>query len=220
MTPQIALVLTILGLAVALFATERLRMDLVALLVLGSLALTGLVSPSEALSGFSNPAVVTVWAVFILSGGLSRTGVANFVGRQVLRLAGQGEVRLVVTIMLTAGVMSAFMNNVGVAALLLPVVMDIARRTDRPPSKLLMPLAFGSLLGGMTTLIGTPSNILVSDALREHGLRPFQLFDYMPVGLVALLVGVGFMALVGRHLLPARDPIRESVPNQKDLREF
>lgn len=219
-TPQIASVLAILAVAVALFVTERIRMDVVALLVLAILALAGLVTPDQALSGFSNPAVVTVWAVFILSGGLSRTGVANLVGQQVLRLAGQGEARLMVVIMLTAGVMSAFMNNVGVAALLLPVVMDIARRTRQPSSKLLMPLAFGSLLGGLNTLIGTPPNILISDALRDSGLRPFQLFDYTPVGMVVMLAGVAFMTLVGRHLLPARDPAGELALNQTNLGEF
>jgi len=221
MTPQIAMVLAILALAIMLFVTERLRVDIVALLVLISLALTSLVTPAEALSGFSNPAVVTVWAVFILSGGLSRTGVANLVGRQVLRLAGQSEVRLVAVIMLTAGIVSSFMNNVGAVALLLPVVMDIARRTGQPPSKLLMPLAFSSLLGGLTTLIGTPPNILVSDALRDYGLRPFQLFDYTPVGLTVMLAGVAFMTLVGRHLLPTRDLAKESpAQNQTDSRQL
>ena len=205
MTVPIAVTLIILGLAVVLFVTERLRIDLVALLVLGSLAIAGLVTPAEALSGFSNPAVVTVWAVFILSGGLSRTGVANLVGRQVMRLAGTSEARLLIVIMLTTGVMSAFMNNVGVAALLLPVVVDIARRTGRPPSKLLMPLAYGSLLGGLTTLIGTPPNILISDALRDNGLQPFSMFDYAPVGGAALLAGIFYMVLFGRHLLPERD---------------
>ncbi len=220
MTFQIGLVMAILALTVALFVTERLRVDVVALLVLGGLALTGLVTPAEAVSGFSSPAVITVWAVFILSGGLSRTGVASLIGRQVLRLAGTGELRLMAVIMLTAGVMSAFMNNVGVAALLLPVVMDIARRTGHPPSRLLMPLAFGSLLGGLTTLIGTPPNILVSDALRDYDLRPFQLFDYTPVGLAVMLVGVAFMALVGRHLLPARDLAKEfAAPSQANLEE-
>jgi di/tricarboxylate transporter len=204
MTPEIVITLTILALATILFITEWLRVDLVALLVLGSLALTRMVTPAEALSGFSNPAVVTVWAVFILSGGLSRTGVANVVGRQISRLAGDGEARLLVVIMLTAGVLSAFMNNVGVAAMLLPVVMDIARRTGRSRSKLLMPLAFGSLLGGLTTLIGTPPNILASDALRDAGFEPFQLFDFAPVGVVVMLVGIAYMVLVGRFLLPSR----------------
>jgi di/tricarboxylate transporter len=221
MTPQIVMVLAILLLAVVLFVTEWLTVDLVALLVLASLALTGLITPAEALSGFSNPAVVTVWAVFVLSAALSVAGVARVVGRQVLRLAGTNEIQLVAVIMLTAGVLSAFMNNVGVAALLLPVVMDIARRTDRPPSRLLMPLAFGALLGGLTTLIGTPPNILVSDALRDAGLRPFQMFDYAPVGVLVMLIGVAFMALVGRHLLPSRDIAKEfSAPNQTDLGKF
>jgi di/tricarboxylate transporter len=218
MTPHIAITLTVLFLAAILFISGRLRVDLVALLVLGSLALTGLVTPGEALAGFSSPAVVTVWAMFIISGGLSKTGVANLVGRQVLRLAGQGEGQLTAVIMLTAGTLSAFMNNVGVAAMMLPVVMDITHRLDRPPSKLLMPLATGSLLGGLTTLIGTPPNILVSDALRDHGLRPFQLFDFTPVGLVVMLAGVAFVALAGRHLLPARNPARESAEaSQRDL---
>jgi di/tricarboxylate transporter len=219
-TLQIGLVLVILTLAVTLFITERLRVDLVALLVLVSLVLTRLVTPTDALSGFSSPAVVTVWAVFILSGGLSRTGVASRIGHQILRLAGQGEIRLLVVIMVTAGVMSAFMNNVGVAALLLPVVMDIARRMRLPPSKLLMPLAFGALLGGLTTLIGTPPNILASDALRDYGLRPFQLFDYAPVGVVVMVAGIAFMAIVGRHMLPVRDLAKTFAgPNQMDLEQ-
>ncbi len=221
MTPQIAMVLAVLAVAIVLFVTERLSVDLVALLVLGSLALAGLVTPVEALSGFSSPAVVTVWAMFVISGALSRTGVANMVGHQVLRLAGSGEVQLTAVIMLTAGVLSAFMNNVGVAALLLPVVMDIARRTNRPPSKLLMPLAFGSLLGGQTTMIATPPNILISDVLRDYGLRPFGMFDYTPVGLAVMLAGVAFMALVGRHLLPKRDIAKDfSTPDQTDLGKF
>lgn len=210
MTIEIALVLAILVLAIILFVTERLRMDVVALLILCLLAALQLVTPAQALSGFSNPAVVTVWAMFIISGGLSMTGVADILGRQVLRVAGEGEARLIIVIMTTAGVMSAFMNNVGVAAMMLPVVIDIARRTKRPPSRLLMPLALGSLLGGLTTLIGTPPNILVSDALRDYDLTPFGLFDYTPIGLVLMVTGILFVAFVGRHLLPHRDPMQES----------
>lgn len=205
MDNSIALTIGILLVSAILFITEVIRIDLVALVVLGTLTLTGLVTPVEALSGFSNPAVVTVWAVFILSGGLSRTGIADFIGRQVLRLAGASEARLLVMIMLTAGLLSAVMNNVGVAALLLPVVMDIARRTGRPPSKLLMPLAYGSLLGGLSTLIGTPPNILASNALQDFNLRPFRMFDFTPLGIAILLSGILFMVLVGRKLLPVRD---------------
>ncbi len=208
MTFQILITLLTLGVAVVLFVSERLRVDLIALLVLSALALLGLVTPTEALLGFSNPAVITIWAVFIIGGGLSKTGVGVIIGRQLLRLAGPGEVRLIVLIMLTTGVLSGFMNNIGVAALLLPVVMDIARRTGRPPSKLLMPLASGSLLGGLMTQIGTPPNILISNALEENGLYAFGMFDYTPLGIVILLTGVVFMALLGRHLLPVRDPAK------------
>jgi len=215
---SIALTLGILSVAVILFVTEIVRVDVVALIVIGLLAISGLVSPGEALSGFSNPAVVTVWAVFILSGGLYRTGVANIIGRQVLRLAGKGEVRLIAVIMISAGLMSSIMNNIGVAALLLPVVMDIARRTGRPPSKLLMPLAFGCLMGGMTTLIGTSPNILVNNALREFNLRPFQFFDFAPLGLTILVVGTAFVALVGRRLLPTTDISREYSPERRGLK--
>jgi len=215
LTPEIALVLTILTAAVVLLITEWIPMEVTALLSLGAVALTGLVTPVEALSGFSNPAVVTVWAVFILSGGLTRTGVANAIGKFVLRMAGTRETTMIIVIMTTAGVMSAIMNNVAVAALMLPVVMDIARHTGRPPSRLLMPLAYGSLLGGLTTQIGTPPNILVSDALRDAGLKSFTFFDFTPVGLVVMFTGIAFMTLIGRHLLPQRDVAKESSSETK-----
>jgi di/tricarboxylate transporter len=215
LTLEIVLVLAILTITIILFLSGRLRVDLIGLLVIGSLGVTGLVSPAEALSGFSNPAVVTVWAMFIISAGLSATGIARFIGRQILRFSGSGEVRLMVVIMTTAGVMSAFMNNIGVAALLLPVVMDLGKRTGHAPSRLLMPLAFGSLLGGLTTLIGTPPNLLVSDALREFGLTPFQLFDFAPAGIVLMAGSILFMVVAGRHLLPRRDPTRELAGAQR-----
>lgn len=210
MTTEMGLVLAILFFAFVLLVSEKVRMDVVALMVLGALALSRLVTESQALSGFSSPAVVTVWAVFILSGGLTRTGVANILGDQVFKLAGGGEARMIAVIMLTAGVMSAFLNNVGVAALLLPVIMDLARRTGTAPSRLLMPLAFGALLGGLTTLIGTPPNILVNQALVGFDIKPFAFFDYALVGVPVMLAGVAFMVLVGRHLLPRRDITKES----------
>ncbi|MGB7876279.1 MAG: SLC13 family permease [Anaerolineales bacterium] len=209
MTLEIILVFSILSVAILLFVTEWVGMDVVALLVLGALALTGLVTPAEALSGFSNPAVVTVWAILILSGGLARTGVANLIGRRLMRLAGDSEVRLLVIIMLTVGLLSGFMNTIGVVSLFLPVVIDISRQTKQPPSKLLMPLAYAALLGGLNTLIGTPPNILISEALKEAGLRSFQMFEFMPVGLSVLLVGTLYMTFIGRRLLPSRDPARE-----------
>ena len=218
MTWEIALVLGILAIALVLFITEILRMDVVALLVLGVLALTGLVDSTEALSGFSNPAVITVWAMFILSAGLTRTGIADVLGRQVLRLAGKSEVTLIVVIMLTAGGLSAFMNNIGVAALMLPVVVDIARRTEIAASRLLMPLAYGSLLGGLTTMIGTPPNLLISGALRDAGETSFSLFDFAPVGIGALVVGTLFVALWGRRILPFRTSGVGKKRSQRNLR--
>jgi len=209
MTQDIAIVLMILGVSVVLFVTEWVRVDVVAMLVLACLAITGVLTPEEALSGFSNTAVVTVWAILILSAALSRSGVAGLIGHRMLALAGTSEVRLIVVIMLTVGILSGFMNSIGVAALFLPVVIDISRQRNIPPSKLLIPLAFAALLGGLNTLIGTPPNILISDALVAANLQPFKMFDYTPVGVIVMLAGVIFMALVGRHLLPSRDIARD-----------
>ncbi|MCY3941225.1 MAG: SLC13 family permease [Gammaproteobacteria bacterium] len=202
---DIALVTTILVIALVLFVTEALRMDIVALLVVGALTVTGLVTPAEAVAGFSNEAVITLWAMFIISEGLLRTGVGDLIGRYVMRLAGRNEAALVAVIMLASGGLSAFMNNIGVAVLMLPVVMGLARRARVPPSRMLMPLAFGCLLGGLTTQIGTPPNLLVSAALAEQGDFRFQLFDFLPVGGAALVGGVLFFVLFGRRLLPTRE---------------
>ncbi|MEX2333047.1 MAG: sodium:proton antiporter, partial [Pseudohongiella sp.] len=219
MTFDIALVLTILLVAVLLFATEKLRMDVVALLVLCALAVTGLVSPEEAIAGFSHPAVVTIWAMFILSDGLTRAGIADMMGQRVIRVAGDSEMALVITFMLLAGLLSAFMNNIGVTALLLPVVVGVARQVGATPSRLLMPMAFGCLLGGALTIIGTPPNLLVSTALQEAGFEGFGFFDFAPIAVPVLLVGTAFVALVGRHWLPARDPVAE-IGDSRDLREL
>jgi di/tricarboxylate transporter len=206
LTVDIALVLAVLTIALVLFVTERIRMDVIALTVLGSLVLTGLVTPPEAVAGFSNGAVIAVWAMFILSDGLTRAGIANVIGRSVLRLAGRVQLRMILVIMLTAGFLSFFMNNIGVAALMLPVVIDVARRTRIPPSRLLMPLSYGTLLGGLTTLVGTPPNLLISDQLAAAGHPPFAMFDFTPLGGALLLVGTIFVAFIGRHLLPIRKP--------------
>jgi di/tricarboxylate transporter len=218
MSPEIITVLAILIGVIILLITEWTPLEVLAMLVMGVLAVTEIVTPKEALAGFSNPAVVTIWAVFILSGGLTRTGIANILGRQLLKVAGGGESLLVVIIMVIAGGLSAFMNNVAVAALMLPVVMDIARKTNRSPSTLLMPLAYGSLLGGLTTMIGTPPNILVSEALRDNGLEPFTLFDFSPVGIIVMAVGVAFVTLVGTRLLPQRNLAKETAGSRPDFR--
>ena len=203
MTLDIALVLAILAIALVLFVSDILRMDLVALLVLGALAVTGLVTAEQAFDGFSNSAVITIWAMFILSEGLARTGIAAVIGRQVLRAAGRREVAMAGVIMLTAASLSAFMNNIGVAALMLPVVADVSRRTRIPASRLLIPLAYGTLLGGQTTLF-TSHNLLVSEALAQSGAEPFGVFDFTPVGGGLAIAGILFVALAGRLLLPKR----------------
>ncbi|MED5535545.1 MAG: SLC13 family permease [Pseudomonadota bacterium] len=206
MTFEISLVLTILTASLVLFVSEKIRMDLIALMVMGTLVLTELVTPEEAVAGFSNAAVIAVWAMFILSDGLTRAGIANAIGRTVLRLAGRREGLMIVVVMLTAGALSAFMNNIGVAALMLPVVIEIARRTRIPASRLLMPLAYGCLLGGLTTMIGTPPNLLISGALELAGESSFGLFDFTPIGGAALLCGTLFMAVAARYFLPRIKP--------------
>jgi len=218
MTFEIALVLGILAISLILFISEVIRMDLVALLVLCSLAVTGLVSTADAFAGFSNSAVITVWAMFILSEGLTRTGIADIIGRQVMRLAGRREIAMIIVIMITAGVLSAFMNNIGVAALMLPVVVEVARRTRIPPSRLLMPLAYATLLGGLTTMIGTPPNLLVSEAMTQNGYEAFKLFDFAPLGGAIMIGGILFIALVGRFLLPTIKSDRGRHQSQRSLR--
>ena len=219
MTFEIGLVLTILAVSLVLFVSERIRMDVIALMVLGTLVLTRLVTPEEAVAGFSNAAVIAVWAMFILSDGLTRTGIANVIGRTVLGLAGRREGRMIVVVMLTAGTLSAFMNNIGVAALMLPVVIEIARRTRIPASRLLMPLAYGCLLGGLTTMIGTPPNLLISGALQVAGESPFGLFDFTPIGAAVLAAGTLFVAFAARHFLPRIKPEEETQRrSQRNLR--
>lgn len=219
MTPQIALTLAIVAGALILFGTEKLRVDLIALIVLLTVALTGLVGPEEVFAGFSNSAVITVWAVYIVSGGLFNTGVADIIGQSILRLAGNSEIRLIAIIMLICGIISAFINNVGAVAMLLPSVISISRQTRVPVSKLLIPLSFSSLLGGKLTLIGTPANILATSIVAERGLPTFSFFDFTPIGLVVFGTGILYMLLIGRHLLPVRDPPGEQ-PVTKQLREY
>ncbi|NUQ38637.1 MAG: SLC13 family permease [Caldilineales bacterium] len=216
MTLDIALTLAILLAVILLFVTERLRPDLVGLFVLVILVIAGLVTPTESIAGFSNPAVVTIWAVFILSAGLARTGVAAKLGEQVIRLArarpnqsrGSDEARLLTVLMTSTALLSGFMNNIGVAAMFLPVTIDIARRTGRAASRLLLPMAYASLLGGMLMLIGTASNLVISDFLRDVGLPPLGLFDFTPIGLAILVVSILYMNLIGRRLLPDRQTPR------------
>lgn len=218
------LVLAIIAIAVLLFVSERLRVDVVAMLVLTLLIVSGLVTIEEAFSGFSSPAVITVLSVFIVSGGLTRSGVADQIGSLIVRVAGTSQLRMTLLIMLGVGVMSAFMNNIGAVAILLPAVMSVSRRTGTSPSKLLIPLAWASLMGGNMTLIGTPPNILASSILETYGsLPPFNFFDFTPMGIIVLAIGTLYMLFIGRHLLPDRTPgggIANRFPIQEYLTEL
>lgn len=207
MTQENLLVLVILAAAVILFVSERLRVDLIAMIVLITLTLTGLVTIEEAFSGFASPAVITVWSVYIVSGALFRSGVADTLANFMLRLAGENYLRLLFIIMLTIGVMSSFMNNIGAVAILLPAVVSVARKINVAPSKLLIPMAFTSLLGGKMTLIGTPPNILATSIMETYGgLEPFGFFDFTPMGVIVLAVGILYFLLIGHRLLPNRTP--------------
>jgi len=207
MTQENLIVLAILAVAVVLFVSERLRVDLIAMLVLITLSLTGLVSIEEAFSGFASPAVITVWSVYIVSGALFRSGVADTLANFMLRLAGENYLRLLFVIMLTVGVMSSFMNNIGAVAILLPAVVSVARKINVAPSKLLIPMAFTSLLGGKMTLIGTPPNILATSIMETYGgLEPFGFFDFTPMGAIVLGVGILYFLLIGNRILPERAP--------------
>jgi len=204
MTLEIAFLFGLLGVMVVLFLTEKLPVDVTAFAGLSLLVATGLVTTDEAFSGFSSPAVITMLSVFLVSAGLQYTGVADVLGGSIHRVVGGREILLIVAIMLVAGVLSAFMNNIAATAVLLPAVVSLARQAALPPSRLLMPLAFGAILGGTTTLVGTPPNLLASEVLTDQGLRPFGLFEFAPFGLALLAAGMLFMITIGRKLLPDR----------------
>ncbi len=214
-----AITLAVLGGVVLLLLTERLRADLVALLGLIALGLTGVLTSPEVFSGFSRSAVILLMAIAVLAEGLRRTGVADRLGDLLLRVAGEKESRLVVVTMVAGAFFSLFMNNIAAASILLPVVSAAARKGNANLSRLLMPLAFGTILGGMATLL-TTANIVVSNLLRDQGLPGFGLLDFAPVGLPLVAVGVAYMTLWGRRLLPAF-PIRERTgiprPEEADL---
>ena len=202
MTPNMWLALGILLFAIIFFVTEWLRVDVVALIVVIALMLTGLLKPAEAIAGFSNPVVLTIAALFVIGGGVLQTGLAATIGNQILKIAGTSPTRLIVTVMLAVALLSAFMSDTGTVAVLLPAVISLAASARISPSKLLIPLSFGALLGGATTLIGTPPNLIVSEVLRESGAQPFRFFDYTPIGFLLIIAGTAFMLTIGKRLLP------------------
>jgi di/tricarboxylate transporter len=209
MTHQLVLTLAITIVAVALFLSERLRADLVALLVVVALGVTGLLTPQEAFSGFASSAVVTIVSIFVLTEALRITGITEQAGRLLERVAGTGEGRLVVVIMLAGAALSLLMNNIAAAAILLPAVSGLARRNRISPARLLMPLAFATILGGMATLF-TTTNIAVSGILRGQNLPGFGVLDFAPVGIPIVVVGTVYMAFWGRRLLPRQAAMAES----------
>ena len=221
MTPQILTVLVLTGIAVVLMATDLLRAELAAWFLVIVLSLIGVITPQEAFTGLSNTAVITILAVFILTNGLRRTGVIRRVGQLLQRLAGSHTTRFLLLTMIGGASLSLFMNNIAAAAVLLPAIMDVARRRRISPSKLLMPLAFAANLGGHATLLAT-SNILVSSTLQHMGLVPYGLLDFAPVGLPMIAVGILYMLLVGRRMLPVSDPLEQlgrAQQLQKELTE-
>lgn len=214
MTPEIGLTLAIVLVAIGLFVSERLPVDVVALLVLLAVVVSGLLTPAEAFAGFASPAVIAVGAIFVVSGGLFHTGVAARMGRFIVGLSGRSEARLIAVLMLGVALLSAAMNNVAATAVLLPAVVVIAREMEIAPSRLLMPLAFGAVMGGTLTLIGTPPNIIISDVLVARGMAPLGFFEITVLGLPFVLAGTAFMATIGRRLLPDR-PSRDKLRRAK-----
>lgn len=213
MTLEIAFVLALLAGAVVLFATEKLPVDLVALMVMAALLVSGVVSPAEGIAGFSNPATVTVGAMFILSAGLSKTGALNFAGAGLVRLGRRSFWLALASMMLFVGSVSAFVNNTAAVAVFMPVMLTLARDIDVSPSKLLIPLSFASMFGGVCTLLGTSTNILVSSVAEQHGQPPFGMFEFAPLGLTFFGVGLVYMLTVGVRLIPGRragDDLAES----------
>ena len=204
MTSSALLVFGILAVTILLFVSERLRLDVVAILALLALTLTGILTAEEALAGFADPVVLMIAALFVVGDGLFQTGVARAMGRLPAKLAGDSEVRLIVVIMILVALLSGVMSSTGTVAVMLPVVMGLAWARDISPSKLLIPLSVASLLGGMLTLIGTAPNIVVSQHLESLGREGFGMFAFTPVGLAMVVAGVAFMALVGRRFLPDR----------------
>lgn len=219
MTGDIQFIFLLLAITVALFIWDRFRMDIVALSVAVTLALSGILTPTEVVSGFGMPVVVMIAGLFIVGEGLFRTGLAASAGQWLIKVGGTSEVRLLLFMIPLVAFLSAFMSSTGAVALLIPVVLSMSHKSGMSPSKLLMPLAFASLVGGMLTLIGTPPNIVVSSQMEKAGLAPFEFFDFTPIGMVILLVAMIYLIYFARHLLPNRG-IRDPEQPHPHFHEF
>ncbi len=220
MDTQLIITFAILVIALILFLTEKLPADLVALLVAVALGVSGVLTPQETFSGFSRSAVITIMAIFILTEALQRTGVAEQVGNILQKVGGKSEFRLVVAVMVSGAFLSLFMNNIAAAAVLLPAASGAAKKADVNTSRLLMPLAFGTILGGMATLL-TTSNIVVSSILIDNKLEGFSLYDFAPVGIPMTVAGILYVAFIGRKQLPGESPLERTLaPNKEDRHDL
>jgi di/tricarboxylate transporter len=203
MTSDMIFLFVLLGVTVVLFVSDRVRLDVVAIMVIIALMISGILTPTEALAGFGDPVVILIAALFVVGESLYRTGIAFATGNWLMRVAGEGENRLTILLMLVVAFLSAFMSSTGAVAIFIPVALTLASKTGVAPSKIMMPMAIASLIGGMLTLIGTPPNMVVSTQLERSGLTPFNFFDFTPAGLVILLVGVAYVLTLGQKLIPA-----------------
>ncbi|MCE0800739.1 SLC13 family permease [Buttiauxella sp. S04-F03] len=204
MNSELIWVLSLLAIAVVLFATGKVRMDAVALLVIIAFVLSGTLTLSEAFSGFSDPNVILIAALFIIGDGLVRTGVATKMGAWLVDVAGSSETKMLVLLMLTVAGLGAFMSSTGVVAIFIPVVLSVSMRMKTSPSRLMMPLSFAGLISGMMTLVATPPNLVVNSELLREGLQGFHFFSVTPIGLVILLLGIGYM-LIARFALKGQN---------------
>ena len=206
----------ILAAALILFLSNKLPADLVALLVVVALGVTGVLTPQEAFSGFSRSAVITIIAIFVLTEALQRTGVTEQVGNILLKVGGHSELRLIITVMIAGAFLSLFMNNIAAAAVLLPAASGAAKRASVNTSRLLMPLAFGTILGGMATLF-TTSNIVLNSLLHDNNIPGFRITDFLPVGVPLIIAGILYVAFIGRRSLPGDSPLeRTNAPNASE----
>lgn len=204
MTIDIIIVLLILISAVILFATEKIPVDLTAIIVMVILLITGIISPSEGISGFSNTATITVGAMFIVSAALQKTGAVNYLGMLTTRLFKSNYWIGLVISMISVGIISAFINNTPVVAVFIPIMLSVASENKLSPTKLLMPISFASMFGGVCTLIGTSTNILVSSISAQNGLGEFGMFEFTTLGVVFFSIGLIYMAVFGIRLIPER----------------
>lgn len=216
---DLIIVFTVLVVALVLFVRELLPIDVTALLILVALVTTGVLTPEEGIHGFANPAPITVAAVLVLSAGLMRTGAVVRLGISLSRLGGSAELGQMAVILVTVGVLSAFLNNTAAVAMFIPIVLSIARDYKISPSKLLIPLSFAGILGGICTYIGTSTNIIVGSILEEQGHEPFGMFEFTPLGSIFLSLGIVYLLAFGRRMLPARRS-QDDLTADYHLREY